>query len=70
MTPGKTYLQLYWDKEFIEKRVKEQKEYLQEASMRWYREEISPERMDEIYDSTNHVTDRLSRQLENINKLE
>ena len=63
---NKTYKQLYWDEDFIKKRVKEQKEYIYQLQIRI----ITPLRFTTLYTSACHILLRLERQLKNIQKLE
>ncbi len=64
----KTAQQLWWDKEFIEKRIQEQRA---EAGNLWKRfdQGLSKERMIELRDSVYYILKRLNRQLEKINQL-
>jgi hypothetical protein len=59
-TNSKTFNQLYWDKDFIEKRIKEQEAYLKEVA--W--------RRSELFVSALAVYARFKNQLENIKKLQ
>lgn len=68
----KTAHQLWWDKEFIERRIKEQEEYLGEVECKYQDMEKRggmTKRGDEVFNSGLYVYKRLQRQLERINKL-
>jgi hypothetical protein len=69
MKPGKTYMQLYWDKEFVQNRIQEQYEVLSDVQHNWAISEITLERAKELNDSATHVLRRFETQLENIKKL-
>ena len=59
----KTAHQLLWDKEFIDKRIQEQHDYIERYPSTIERHQILTLR------SSFDVLDRLKRQLENINNL-
>jgi hypothetical protein len=69
---------LAWDKEFIEGRIKEQKEYIENLPKSYsthdeYGNDVYydvDEREAEVLASAEKVLARLERQLENINKLQ
>lgn len=63
MSDNKTYHHLYWDREFVEKRIQEQNEYIQN-----YKSTVDKESRD-VLRSAFHVLIRFQRQLENIKKL-
>jgi hypothetical protein len=75
---SKTYNQLWWDREFIEKRIQEQKDYLrtlgnkviQISSFDRYDLTYYPDgRSRAIAASTLRILDRFENQLEQIKKL-
>lgn len=70
MIPGKTYQQLYWDKGFIELRIKEQNDYISDVQHSWAIGNISLDRANLLYNSARGVLTRLRYHLENIKKLE
>jgi hypothetical protein len=77
ITGNKTYDQLYWDKEFVENRIKAQKRELTKISLKcsctnWNNGKWVPDqttREFEVYESAEGVLKRFERQLELINKL-
>ncbi len=66
---NKTYNQLWWDKDFIEARIEQQKEENRNLHNRCLRDEISIVRCIELQNSTLYVKARLEKQLKLINKL-
>jgi hypothetical protein len=65
----KSAQQLLWDKEFIEKRIQDQKEYFWEITNRYDGTPESFERVRELCSSAQAVLRNLDAQLIQINKL-
>lgn len=62
----KTAHQLWWDEEFIEKRIKEQRRVISTILLD---PNLPFDRGAELYKSAKIILSRFERQLENINKL-
>jgi hypothetical protein len=69
ITGNKTYDQLYWDKEFVEKRIKEQEDYTSNVHYNWAIGNYPKGRGKQLYRSARAVLLRFQRQLENIKNL-
>lgn len=68
----KAYNELWWDREFVEKRIQEQKDYIQNLLGNWSFDTPSNFFAGEFVmkiESARSVLKRFERQLENIKKL-
>lgn len=60
---GNTALELWFDDEFLVKRLKEQESYLSYLQHRLWMNEIDQKRYDELYDCAMFVKARIEHQL-------
>lgn len=66
---NKTYDQLWWDEEFVQKRIEEQQIYIMGVDIRWYRSSITNQQHVDLRESGCDVLLRFKAQLKEIQKL-